>query len=78
MAVPYPHYEQEPGQKEDNRGNRSAFLSTGLMFIVEPGIYIPNLRDERAEVNVAVMKDGVDVLTAYSREIRPLRPGTAS
>jgi Xaa-Pro aminopeptidase len=37
---------------------------------VEPRIYIPNLGGVRVEENVAVTKGGVDVLTAYPRELR--------
>ena len=44
----------------------------GLTFTVEPGIYIPNLGGVRVEENVAVTQDGVDVLTAYPRELRSL------
>ncbi len=43
-----------------------------LTFTVEPGIYIPDLGGVRVEENVAVTADGVDVLTAYSREFRSL------
>jgi Xaa-Pro dipeptidase len=34
--------------------------------------YIPNLGGVRAEENVAVTTDGMDVLTAYPRELRSL------
>jgi Xaa-Pro aminopeptidase len=44
----------------------------GLTFTVEPGIYVPNLGGVRVEENVAVTQDGVDVLTAYPRELRSL------
>ena len=46
--------------------------SPGLTFTVEPGIYIPDLGGVRVEENVAVTKDGVDVLTAYPRELRSI------
>lgn len=41
----------------------------GLTFTVEPGIYIPDFGGVRAEENVAVTKDSVEVLTAYPREL---------
>jgi len=44
----------------------------GLTFTVEPGIYIPHFGGVRVEENVAVTQDGVDVLTAYPRELRSL------
>jgi Xaa-Pro dipeptidase len=51
----------------------NAMVTTpGLTFTLEPGIYIPNLGGVRVEENVAVTKDGVDVLTAYPRELRSL------
>jgi Xaa-Pro dipeptidase len=52
-------------------GNRIRTVP-GLTFTVEPGIYIPNLGGVRVEENVAVTADGVDVLTAYPRELRSL------
>jgi len=39
---------------------------------VEPEIRITNLGGVRVEENVSVRQDGVDVLTAYPRELRSL------
>jgi Xaa-Pro dipeptidase len=51
----------------------NAMVTTpGLTFTVEPGIYIPNLGGARVEENVVVTQDGVDLLTAYPRELRSL------
>lgn len=50
----------------------SMVTSRGLTFTVEPGIYLPNLGGARVEENVVVTTDGVDVLTAYPRELRSL------
>lgn len=50
----------------------ATLTAPGLTFTVEPGIYIPNLGGLRVEENVAVTKDGVDLLTAYPRELRSL------
>ena len=44
----------------------------GLTFTVEPGIYLPGFGGVRVEENVAVTKEGVDILTAYPRELRTL------
>ncbi|MFB3817796.1 MAG: M24 family metallopeptidase [Candidatus Methylomirabilales bacterium] len=46
--------------------------SPGLTFTVEPGIYVPELGGVRVEENIAVSESGVDVLTAYPRELRTL------
>lgn len=43
--------------------------TAGLTFTVEPGIYIQDFAGVRVEENVAVTQDGVDVLTAYPREL---------
>ena len=51
----------------------NAMVTTpGLTFTVEPGIYLPNMGGARVEENVVVTQDGVDVLTAYPRELRSL------
>lgn len=44
-------------------------LEPGMIFTVEPGIYIPDIGGVRIEDNVLVTDDGVDVLTAYPREL---------
>lgn len=50
----------------------ATITTPGLTFTVEPGIYVPKLGGVRVEENVAVMQEGVDVLTAYPRELRSL------
>ena len=44
----------------------------GLTFTVEPGIYLPTRGGVRVEENVVVTQNGVEVLTAYPRELREL------
>ncbi|HTU02335.1 MAG TPA: Xaa-Pro peptidase family protein [Candidatus Sulfotelmatobacter sp.] len=52
-------------------GNRMV-AAPGLTFTVEPGIFILDFGGVRVEENVAVTADGVDVLTAYPRELQVL------
>jgi Xaa-Pro dipeptidase len=42
-------------------------LQPGMVFTVEPGIYVPGLGGVRIEDNVAVTDSGVDVLTTYPK-----------
>jgi Xaa-Pro dipeptidase len=44
-------------------------LQPGMVFTIEPGIYIPNLGGVRIEDNVAVTDSGVDVLTSYPKQL---------
>jgi Xaa-Pro dipeptidase len=50
----------------------STLAAPGLTFTVEPGIFMQGLGGVRVEENVAVTPDGVDVLTAYPRELQAL------
>jgi len=52
--------------------NRDPVLA-GMIFTVEPGIYVPGVGGVRIEDDVYVDENGtVDVLTAFSRELRRL------
>ena len=44
-------------------------LETGMVFTIEPGIYIPQVGGVRIEDNVLVVDDGIDVLTSFPREL---------
>ena len=66
-----------PGSDSWRRHARRRRLEHPQLFTVEPGIYIPNLRGVRVEENAVVTKDGVDVLTGYTKELRSLGPGAA-
>jgi len=44
-------------------------LQPGMVFTIEPGVYIPGIGGVRIEDNVVVTDDGIDVLTAYPREL---------
>lgn len=49
-------------------GNRQ-LLVPGMVFTVEPGIYLPDEFGVRIEDDVAVTEQGVNVLTKFSREL---------
>ena len=49
-------------------GNRQ-LLEPGMVFTIEPGVYIPGLGGVRIEDNVVVTEAGIDVLTSFPREL---------
>lgn len=46
-------------------------LEVGMVFTIEPGIYIPGLGGVRIEDDVHVTETGVDVLTSYHKTMKP-------
>lgn len=45
-------------------------LEPGMVFTIEPGIYVPGLGGVRIEDDVHVTSSGVESLTAFARELR--------
>lgn len=50
-------------------GNNSP-LREGMVFTIEPGIYVPNLGGVRIEDDVYITKDGVEILTKFPKELQ--------
>ena len=49
-------------------GNQQV-LQPGMVFTIEPGVYIPGVGGVRIEDNVVVTENGIDELTSYPREL---------
>lgn len=50
-------------------GSNYDLVREGMVFTIEPGIYIPQFTGVRIEDNVWVTKDGAEVLTSYPKEL---------
>lgn len=59
---------EEPYMRSDNM----QMLYPGMTYTVEPGIYLPDRGGVRIEDDVAITKDGVEVLSDMPRELRVL------
>lgn len=51
-------------------GTNGLELKSGMVFTIEPGIYIPDVAGVRIEDDVLVTEDGVDVLTKYPKTLQ--------
>ena len=44
-----------------------------MVFTIEPGIYVPKVAGVRIEDDLAVTKDGVEILTKFPKELQIIR-----
>ncbi len=54
------------------RPNSETLLEPGMVFTVEPGIYLPGWGGVRIEDDVLVTPDGCEVLTGTARELEAM------
>ncbi|MHA0856588.1 M24 family metallopeptidase [Paenibacillus sp. CMAA1364] len=50
-------------------GNNMDLVEAGMIFTVEPGVYVPGLGGVRIEDDIIVTHNGVDVLTSFPKEL---------
>ncbi|WP_108671278.1 M24 family metallopeptidase [Peribacillus acanthi] len=48
-------------------------MKEGMVFTIEPGIYVPSVAGVRIEDDVLVTKDGCEILTQYPKELQIIK-----
>ncbi|KON86758.1 metallopeptidase [Sporosarcina globispora] len=51
----------------------SLLLEEGMVFTIEPGIYVPGVAGVRIEDDLAVTADGVEILTKFPKELQIIK-----
>jgi len=60
----------EPHEHPYMRGDNMQLLEPGMVYTVEPGIYLPNRNGVRVEDNVVIIETGSESLSTIPREMR--------
>ncbi len=76
----YPYWKHHVGHAIGLRYHEGPFLDLGddteirpgMVFTVEPGLYVPELGGFRHSDTVAVTQDGIEVMTYYPRDLQSL------
>ena len=55
-------------------GSNNLVIESGMVFTLEPGVYVPGKIGVRIEDDVAVTETGVEVLTKYPKELQIIQP----
>ena len=45
-------------------------LEAGMVYTIEPGIYVPNVAGVRIEDDILVTENGVEILTKFPKELQ--------
>src|SRR5690606_17086688 len=51
----------------------SLLLEEGMVFTIEPGIYVPGVAGVRIEDDLAVTANGVEILTKFPKELQIIK-----